>query len=244
MTQEIRGSGGSSGVATGVEEERAGVGDTARKAGAERVIRDAQDSVREKARELKDTATERADRWTTAIGQQVECLTRAMRAAGDSLEGDGERRMAAWSRQAADQVERAASYLEEEDPRSMLEDLEQLARSNPTAFVSTTFAAGLILGRFLRSSAPTAADGDGQYGEGSLDSAAGGASGTAREETLPAIGLEETLPKRMPEIVPGGTARYTTPWPPTQYPGGKPLGGGTISGGSGAGARRPGEEDR
>lgn len=47
-----------------------------------------------------------------------------------------------------------ASYLEDEDSRVLLHDLEDVARRNPGAFIGLSFAAGLTVGRFLRASEP------------------------------------------------------------------------------------------
>lgn len=104
---------------------------------------------------IKDTT----DRWSSAAGRRANALAQALRAAGDSLRDQGQDRLAGWSGSAAGEVERVSSYLEHEDSRALMHDLEDMARRNPGAFIGLSFAAGLTAGRFLRASEPRAGDG-------------------------------------------------------------------------------------
>ncbi len=54
---------------------------------------------------------------------------------------------------AADRAEHLARYLRESDPEKLLQDAERFARRRPEVFVGGMFVAGLLLGRFLKSSA-------------------------------------------------------------------------------------------
>ena len=119
--------------------------------------------LQERSKELRSEAEQKAERWTTAMGEQIERVARALRTAGDALEDEGEGRMSGVTMSVAEQVERMGEYLRDENPGAMVRDLEQMARRNPGAFVGTTFVAGLLLGRFLRSSAP---DSDGNLEPG------------------------------------------------------------------------------
>jgi hypothetical protein len=62
--------------------------------------------------------------------------------------------LARYGRQAAGQVERLASHVDSNDTNGVMREIENIARDNPAAFTGGTFAAGLLLGRFLRSSRP------------------------------------------------------------------------------------------
>ena len=117
--------------------------------------------AKETARDLERKAEERADRWTTSMGRQAESLARALRVARDSLWTEGEERMATVVEQAAEQVARVSGYLEDENPSAMLDDLAELGRRNPGAFLGSAFTLGLAAGRFLRASSPDRAEGRG-----------------------------------------------------------------------------------
>ncbi len=55
---------------------------------------------------------------------------------------------------AADQVDRAAMYMQDRSLRDVAGDLEGLARRDPALFLGGSFVLGLVGGRFLRSKAP------------------------------------------------------------------------------------------
>jgi hypothetical protein len=110
--------------------------------------------VRERAQEMKQEVRGRVEEKKQVASEKVHALARALRAAGDTLEDDGESALARYGRQAADQVERLASYIDGNDTSGMIRQFEHIARDNPAAFTGSTFAAGLLLGRFLRSSRP------------------------------------------------------------------------------------------
>lgn len=114
------------------------------------------------AHEAREEAERRADRWTSSMGRRAESLSRALRAAEESLRSEGEDGMAAMAAEAANQVERMSGYLEDEDPSGMLHDMADIGRTNPGAFLGTAFTVGLAAGRFLRASEPV--DGDGLRG--------------------------------------------------------------------------------
>ena len=148
---------------------------------------EAEERVRQKSSELRSDAEQKAQRWTSSLGEHVDKVARALRAAGDSLEDQGEGRMSAMSAGAAETVERLAGYLREENPTGMVQDLEDMARKNPTTFVTTTFVAGLLVGRFFRSGDP-ASRGSGkedlasQQRSEAMPEAGGYAAGSSRRE--------------------------------------------------------------
>jgi hypothetical protein len=107
-----------------------------------------------KVDELKESAVRRTDELTTRMGGRVETLARALRRAGDGMREEGEPRFAEMTDRAANGVERFGSYLEGQNPREMMEDIERSARSHPAYFVAGSFAVGMLIGRFLRSGEP------------------------------------------------------------------------------------------
>ena len=60
---------------------------------------------------------------------------------------------------AADQVDRLSHYLRDRDLTTFLRDTENFARRRPDVFLGGTFLAGLLLARFLKSSADRGYDG-------------------------------------------------------------------------------------
>lgn len=124
-----------------------------------------QDQVRERTREMKDRVMERSDElkeraetkaagWTEEAGERVERVSRALRRAGEALEDEGEGRLSALTSSVAEQVERLGGYLRDENPTEMVRDLERMAKGHPGVFIGSTLVTGLLIGRFLRASAP------------------------------------------------------------------------------------------
>lgn len=124
--------------------------------------RDVKHAVRETARDARETleheAESQAERGKTAASHRVDSFARALRHAGESLEEEGQEDLARYGRDTAARVERFADYLDRRDVGALLHDLQDTARHNPAAFLGSTFAAGLLMGRFLRSSTPDRAD--------------------------------------------------------------------------------------
>jgi hypothetical protein len=106
-----------------------------------------------KKEELTSQAEEKADRWTTTLGDHLQRVSRAVRSASDALEDEGEGRLSAMTTSLAEQVDRVGGYLRDEKPKEMLEDLEGAARRNPGVFIGSVLVAGVLVGRFLKASA-------------------------------------------------------------------------------------------
>ena len=119
------------------------------------------DKARDSAGDLKHRAEQEVDRRSSAVAHRLESVVRALRTAADELDDDGQRFLARYARRGADQMDRAIGYLDDEDASSMLHDVEDMARSNPATFLGTTFASGVAVGRFLRSSQSHDRDADG-----------------------------------------------------------------------------------
>jgi len=178
---------------------------------------EAKDTAREKGEELKHEAKQRAEALTSRAGDRITAVAHALRRAGGELRTEGEERLASYTADAASQVERFGSYLEDEDPKHMLRDIERIARKNPAIFIGSTLALGVLAGRFLRSNEPEQETVRGRMG--------GGNGGPTAGPRLHESGRPD-LHRRPEEAV--GRSAGTTPAP------GMPIGG------SGPGATKPG----
>jgi hypothetical protein len=114
--------------------------------------------AREKASELtgglKEKAAERAEEVAARATTRVSGIARAVRRAGEELRAEGDERLASLTEDMAAQIERVGSWLDGKSSERMLGDLEAMAKRSPAFFVGGTFAAGLLLGRFLRADEP------------------------------------------------------------------------------------------
>jgi ElaB/YqjD/DUF883 family membrane-anchored ribosome-binding protein len=119
--------------------------------------RAAVDDLKEQARDLAGDAKARAraaaDRQKNAVAEQVSGFASALRSAADDLNQREQRFGAGIFEQVADGLEQVSDALRRHDLSEVVEGVEEFARRQPAAFIGGTVAAGLALGRFMRSSA-------------------------------------------------------------------------------------------
>lgn len=91
------------------------------------------------------------------LAQGLTSFADGIRQLGDNLRNQGQQNQvvstaANYVEPLAHQLENVAHYLERQDLRGLSRDLKGFARRNPTLFVGSAFALGLIAARFLKSS--------------------------------------------------------------------------------------------
>jgi hypothetical protein len=148
------------------------------------------DKVRELAEGVKHTAGELADQARHAAESRISggkdqaidrlgAVANAVRKTGEHLREAGDGSFTDYFDRAASQVDNAASYLRRKSVAQVMDDVESFARTEPALFLGAAFAAGLLGGRFLKSSktpAPVARDSGSARGVGvSVESKSPGA---------------------------------------------------------------------
>ena len=93
-----------------------------------------------------------ATRKEQASGQ-LQGVAQALRQTGEQLRGQDQGSIGKYADQAAQQAERFADYLSEQDAEQLLNDVEDFARNRPAIFLGGAFALGAVAARFLKSSA-------------------------------------------------------------------------------------------
>jgi hypothetical protein len=166
------------------------------------------------AEQLKNAAVEQVEKVRTqadsAKEHAVERIRRvgsALKSAGDGLQQDDEL-AARYAARAAERIEHVADYLGSVEPRALIRDAEQLARSKPALFFGGAFLVGLAAGRFLRASSNTSNGGSGSdeewqarsipLPEGSSESSSTPAS-PKRKSPRRRPGSQESSSQRTPE---------------------------------------------
>jgi hypothetical protein len=126
------------------------------------------ESARQTASEIKDAASASAHRAVETVQQtasqsktqaadRVEAYGSAIHDSAKSLE-DKDPNIAWFTHQAADRLQRVASYVRERDFQGFRQDAENLARRHPVAFFGGMALAGLILGNIVKATGKAAAD--------------------------------------------------------------------------------------
>jgi hypothetical protein len=110
--------------------------------------------ARESARDtlrggIEGLVTQGKDRVVGRLGD----LAGSIRHVGDRLSDQQVELLARYADQAATRVEEASDYLRERDLDELLQDTRAFARRRPEIFVGGAFVVGLLVARFLKSSA-------------------------------------------------------------------------------------------
>lgn len=129
--------------------------------------------AKEQVRHLADDAKRETSRMASQAGDMVQGLVSkqkdqaaqrlgsvagALRDVGNRLNEQDNAGFGQYAVRAADQVERLSGYLRDRDLNTFVQDTESFARRHPDVFLGGTFLAGLLLARFLKSSAPNQYD--------------------------------------------------------------------------------------
>jgi ElaB/YqjD/DUF883 family membrane-anchored ribosome-binding protein len=172
-----------------------GVGETQEK--TQDVAGQAQEKAREAAGKAQEGLRRQIDQRSTQAGEQVNSTAGDLRSVGEELRKQGKETPAKLADRAAEQTERVGSYLKENEPDKMLEDVEDFGRQRPWAVLAGGLAVGVLAARFLKASSRDRY----QQRKGT------GASGQISPRT-------DTVPPRRSAVEP-----VATPPPPTAQPG-------------------------
>jgi uncharacterized membrane protein len=138
---------------------------TANQAGdaANRIASDGKEAARSLADQVKQGASERLESQKTRASDNIAGVARAFRDTSSTLRQDDQAAIAGYVTQAAEQLDRVATYLQQRDIQDLLGEAERFARRQPALFVGAAFGLGFLASRFLKSS-PRAAMGIPSHG--------------------------------------------------------------------------------
>jgi hypothetical protein len=118
--------------------------------------RDAVHRVREEAAAVAGHAKDRAraflDGQKDAAADHIESVSQTLHETVDRLREKSPGALSDYAERAVQGVDSLAATLREQDVRSMVRSVENLARRQPALFVAGSVAAGFALARFLKSS--------------------------------------------------------------------------------------------
>ena len=115
----------------------------------------AKDAASNTASALKNRLSGELDYRKYRSRQRLNRFAEALRQTGANVNQDDDY-VGRYMERAAEGVDRMATYLDTRNVDQILHDAREMARRRPEVFVGGLFVAGLMLGRFLRSSAPEA----------------------------------------------------------------------------------------
>ncbi|MDP9093526.1 MAG: hypothetical protein M3N95_11495 [Actinomycetota bacterium] len=122
---------------------------------AETVVEKAQDVAQEASRQARDLVGEAKSQVSQQVGDQHQKLVSGLRSLSDELATMGRSNeqpglAAEVALQAHSRVRTAADWLEDRDPRDLLNEVRSLARRRPGSFLLGAALAGVLAGRMTR----------------------------------------------------------------------------------------------
>ena len=148
------GPGGSAATGTGSPESQTDASERERaRRAAEDIKTAAKDAAASTAGAVRTRISGELDYRKYKSRQRLAKVANVLRETGSSLQDEDEV-VARYAERAAGRIERLAEYLDRKDIDEILTDTRHMARQRPELFVGSLFVAGLMLGRFLRSSSP------------------------------------------------------------------------------------------
>jgi hypothetical protein len=119
---------------------------------AEEIKSAAKDAAASTATALRNRLSGELDYRKYRSRQRLNRVADALRQTGANV-NEADDSVGRYMERAAQGVERMAAYLDEKDVNEIMRDAREMARRRPELFVGGLFIAGVMLGRFLRSSA-------------------------------------------------------------------------------------------
>jgi ElaB/YqjD/DUF883 family membrane-anchored ribosome-binding protein len=113
---------------------------------------EAQERAKEAAGKAQDGVRRQIDDRASQVGERVSGTAGDLRSVGEELRKQGKEGPAKVADRAAEETEKVGSYLTENGPDKMLEDVEDFGRQRPWAVLAGGVAVGVLAARFLKAS--------------------------------------------------------------------------------------------
>ncbi|HKF82789.1 MAG TPA: hypothetical protein VKB23_07505 [Solirubrobacterales bacterium] len=167
---------------------------------AQEIAGEAQDKAREAAGKAQEGVRAQIDDRSTQVGERVTSTAGDLRSVGEELRKQGKATPAKLADRAAEETEKVGSYLKDNGPDKMLEDVEDLGRQRPWAVLAGGVAVGVLAARFLKASSR------GRYqqrnGAGARTQALGASPQPARRAAVEPVATPPPPSPAVPNVAP------------------------------------------
>lgn len=114
--------------------------------------RKATEGARQMADQAQTAARTRLDRGKQDAATMLTSVASTLLESGHQLRDRQQEFAGEYIEKTAQQIERAAQFVQETDVREIVDQVEDFARRKPAMFIGSAFAMGLLAARFLKSS--------------------------------------------------------------------------------------------
>jgi hypothetical protein len=152
---------------TGSQQQNQGGGD------GQDLLQQAKQTTNEVVSQVQQQASSQINRQKETAASELSTVVNAVRRFGETLNNEGEGPIARFAAQygdkAADGLDRVARYLREQDPKRLLNDVQNFGRRQPALMIGGAFLLGLVGARLIKSSMEAASGSMYTGGQGAMD---------------------------------------------------------------------------
>ena len=120
------------------------------------LLQQAKQTTNEVVSQVQEQATERINRQKETAASELSTVVNAVRRFGETLNNEGQgpiaRFAAHYGDKAADGLDRFARYIREQDPKRLLNDVQNFGRRQPALMIGGAFLLGFAGARIIKSS--------------------------------------------------------------------------------------------
>lgn len=137
-----------------MQDRTAGTGEKSALDQANEMVGQAREGVSQMADRAMSEAQPRLDDGRVKLAEGLQSVAQAFKSSGQKLRDEQHPQIAQFTDQTAERVERLSSYIQDRDMRSMMTEVQGMAKREPALFLGAAFAIGLLGARFLKSAQP------------------------------------------------------------------------------------------
>jgi len=119
---------------------------------ASETLGQAKQAVSESLSDVKGQMQSTFDAQKNQAAGRLGSVATALRKTSEQLNQQNEPTFASYTQSAADQIENLSTMLQNKDLNGLVNEVQDFARRQPELFIAGSLAAGLLIGRFLKSS--------------------------------------------------------------------------------------------
>jgi hypothetical protein len=183
--------------------------------GGQDLLQQAKQTTNEVVNQVQQQASSEINRQKESAASELSTMVNAVRRFGETLNNEGQGPIARFAAQygdkAADGLDRVAKYLREQDPKRLLNDVQDFGRRQPALLIGGAFLLGFAGARIIKSSMDAASN---SINTGGAQRAMNAGKQGARSSAKP--GAQQQQQSFNPGISGAQQTTHTAPPPPNQ----------------------------
>ena len=169
------------------------------------LLQQAKQTTNEVVSQVQQQASSQLNRQKETAASELSTVVNAVRRFGESLNNEGQGPIARFAAQygdkAADGLDRVARYLREQDPKRLLNDVQNFGRRQPALLIGGAFLLGFAGARIIKSSMDAAGSSMNTGNQGAMNTGMRSPANTGTQQpftpNVPGVQQPSPIPPRM-----------------------------------------------